>query len=79
MNGTAHEIGPVQFAADLTGVSGAGVDLTFSAQAARAHDERRLLFGSSYEQPFGTFAGTLPQAGPLAAAYGVMERHSARW
>jgi hypothetical protein len=32
----------------------------------------------SCEQPFGTFAGSLPVAGPLHG-WGVMERHEALW
>jgi hypothetical protein len=31
-----------------------------------------------YEQPFGTFTGSLPVAGPLHG-WGVMERHEALW
>ena len=34
---------------------------------------------SDYEQPFGTFTGELPGAGPLAEGWGVMERHDVRW
>jgi hypothetical protein len=32
----------------------------------------------SYGQPFGTFAGSLPVAGPLHG-WVVMERHEALW
>jgi len=34
---------------------------------------------SEYEQPFGTFRGTLPGGLELAEGYGVMERHVAVW
>jgi len=38
-----------------------------------------LMLASDYRQPFGTFAGILPDATRLRAGYGVMERHAARW
>ena len=58
----------------------AGVgDLRFTALATRARKENLLLIASDYEQPFGTFAGTLPRGGDLRAGYGVMERHRVRW
>jgi hypothetical protein len=34
---------------------------------------------SDYEQPFGTFTGELPVAGPLREGWGVMERHEVSW
>jgi hypothetical protein len=58
----------------LDGVGG----LRFAAQAVRAKRESYLVVASDYEQPFGTFAGTLPIAGALQG-WGVMERHSALW
>ncbi len=60
------------------GLAGVG-DLRFTALATRARKENLLLIASDYEQPFGTFAGALPLAGPLRAGYGVMERHRVRW
>ena len=60
------------------GFAGVG-DLRFQARATRARRENLLLIASDYEQPFGTFAGSLPHAGPLRAGWGVMERHAARW
>lgn len=80
VEGAAHEVGPVEFAADLSGVRFAeGGALAFGAEAARARRERLLLVGSDYEQPFGTFTGELPGAGRLASGWGVMERHEAWW
>ena len=38
-----------------------------------------MLLKSDYEQPFGTFTGSLPVAGALRSAWGVMERHDALW
>ena len=73
--GSPHEVGPVQFAADLSSVG----RLRFSAEAVRARRENRLLVRSDYEQPFGTFGGELPVAGPLREGWGVMERHDVRW
>jgi hypothetical protein len=59
----------------LAGVGG----LRFDAQATRARRENLVLIASDYEQPFGTFTGTLPVAGELRSGRGVMERHEARW
>ena len=60
---------------ELRGVGG----LAFTAEATRAQRENFVVIASDYEQPFGTFAGELPVAGPPARAWGVMERHEARW
>jgi hypothetical protein len=80
--GQPQHVAPVRFAPDLSLVhfSGDGAEpLRFTAEAARSHRERLLVISSVYEQPFGTFAGSLPHAGPLREGYGVMERHEARW
>ena len=80
VDGRAHEVGPVRFAGDLSGVEFAGGGaLEFRAEASRARRERLLIVASDYEQPFGTFAGVLPGAGRLRSGLGVMERHAARW
>lgn len=75
VDGVAHEVGPVEFAADLSAVGG----LRFAAEATRARRERLLVVASDYEQPFGSFTGALPVAGRLREGWGVMERHAARW
>ena len=75
VDGEPHHVPPQAFAADLASVGG----LAFTPEATRAHREDLLLVASDYEQPFGTFTGTLPVAGELAAGLGVMERHAARW
>jgi hypothetical protein len=72
--GEPHEVGPVTFDG-LDGVAG----LRFTREATRARRENLLVFRSEYEQPFGTFAGELPGAGPLREGWGVMERHDVRW
>jgi uncharacterized protein DUF2804 len=74
IDGEPHPVGPVEFDG-LTGVGG----LRFTAEAARARRDNLLVIASDYEQPFGTFSGELPIAGPLREGYGVMERHEARW
>jgi Domain of unknown function (DUF2804), C-terminal len=74
IDGVPREVGPVAFG----GLRGVG-DLRFSAAATRARRDRMLLVSSDYEAPFGTFTGVVPEAGELAAAWGVMERHDARW
>jgi hypothetical protein len=75
VDGEPHEVGPVAFAPDLTAVG----DLRFAAEATRAQRENLLVMRSDYEQPFGTFSGALPVAGPLRDGLGVMERHEVRW
>jgi Protein of unknown function (DUF2804) len=73
IDGEPHEVEPQAFD-DLHGVGG----LRFSAEATRAHAENALILASDYEQPFGTFSGTLPVAGEITGL-GVMERHRAVW
>jgi hypothetical protein len=53
--------------------------LRFAAEATRVRRENLLVVRSDYEQPFGTFSGELPGAGPLRQGCGVMERHEVRW
>jgi len=78
--GEAREVGPVAFAEDLGSVAFAeGGALEFAAGAMRARHDNLLIFRSDYEQPFGTFRGTLPGGIELAEGYGVMERHVAVW
>lgn len=80
LDGVPVEAAPARFADDLSAVAtGDGGDLRFAAEAVREREENLLLVRSSYRQPFGTFAGTLPGGVALAAGYGVMERHTARW
>jgi Protein of unknown function (DUF2804) len=74
VDGVPHAVDPPSFDG-LRGVAG----LTFTAQATRARREDYVVIASDYEQPFGTFAGELPVAGRLREAWGVMERHVARW
>ena len=73
LGGEPHEVGAQPF----DGLAGVG-DLTFEALATRAKRENYLVLASDYEQPFGTFTGSLPVAGPLHG-WGVMERHEALW
>jgi hypothetical protein len=74
VDGAPHELGAPRFDG-LAGVDG----LRFAAEASRARKEDLVLIASDYEQPFGTFTGSLPVAGELREGYGVMERHEARW
>jgi Protein of unknown function (DUF2804) len=75
IDGVAHEVGPVRFAAGLDAVG----DLRFTPEAERVRRDDLLLVASDYRQPFGSFAGTLPDGTELASGQGVMERHRARW
>ncbi len=80
VDGEPREVGPVSFAADLSSIAFAeGGELRFAAEAERRRRDELLVFASDYAQPFGTFAGTLPGGVEVAEAFGVMERHSARW
>ena len=74
VGGEPHAVGVPRF----DGLAGVG-DLRFEAQATRARKEDLVLIASDYEQPFGTFTGSLPVAGELRRGWGVMERHEARW
>ena len=73
--GEPREVGPVEFAGDLSRVG----DLRFTREAVRAARENLILLRSDYEQPFGTFAGELPGGIPLREGWGVMERHEVFW
>lgn len=80
VDGVPHEVGPVAFTPTLDGVRFAEGDaITFCAESVRERHDALGPIRSDYVQPFGTFAGALPGAGTLAAAFGVMERHHARW
>jgi hypothetical protein len=82
VDGRPSEVGPVEFAADLSRVRFAersGGELRFREWAAREHRTRAVLFRSSYRQPFGIFEGELPGGLRLVEGYGVMEEHDAWW
>ena len=71
--GMPRELAPQVFDG-LAGVGG----LRFSAEATRARRENLVLMSSEYEQPFGSFAGTLEDL-ELREGFGVMERHAVAW
>jgi hypothetical protein len=75
IDGRATEPGPSKFDDELQGVDG----LRFTAEAVRERRDNLLLIRSAYRQPFGTFAGKLPDGAELAEGYGVMEEHDAWW
>lgn len=81
IDGRAAHVGPARFSPDLSAVRAAAgpLDLRFAGEATRARRENLLLVRSSYEQPFGTFTGTLAAGVALAEGFGVMERHDAVW
>jgi hypothetical protein len=74
VDGEPRELPPQAFDG-LAGVGG----LRFSAQSMRARRESLLIMRSAYEQPFGSFAGALPEVGELREGWGVMERHAVVW
>ena len=73
VDGEPHHVGRLPF----DGLDGVG-ELRFTPLAVRTHHENYLVLASDYEQPFGTFSGSLPIAGEIAG-HGVMERHDALW
>jgi hypothetical protein len=85
--GKPHEVAPVHFAPDLSGIASAdggtasaeGSRLRFTAEAQRSRRESLLVVRSEYRAPFGSFAGTLPGGIELAHGLGVVEHHRARW
>ena len=80
VDGRASEVGPVEFAEDLSRVSFSdGGSLAFEEWSARVDNTNLGFFRNVYRQPFGTFSGTLPGGLRLTEGYGVMERHEARW
>lgn len=80
VDGLPHEVGPVAFAEDLSGVQlPDGAALAFHAEAVRERDENFRLIRSQYRQPFGTFSGSLGAGLALREGLGVMERHVAHW
>jgi Protein of unknown function (DUF2804) len=70
-----REVGPVEFADDLSAVAG----LRFSEWSRRRANTNLVVFRNRYVQPFGAFSGELPGGPRLAEGYGVMEEHDVRW
>ena len=79
LDGEPSELPPVEFAPDLSWISGPGLELTFSEWSAREDDTNALLLKSKYRQPFGTFRGKLSPGTELREGYGVMESHDVFW
>ena len=81
VDGVATEAPPVRFDEALTEV--AALDGSFAlrcaVEAVREREDHLGPLRSTYAQPFGTFAGTLPGGLVLERGFGVMERHSAAW
>jgi Protein of unknown function (DUF2804) len=75
VEGEPREVGPQQFAPDLSGVG----DMRFEEWCSREDHTRRGPFRSDYRQPFGAFSGILPGGLELEFGYGVMEWHDVRW
>jgi hypothetical protein len=80
VDGEPREVGPVEFADDLSSVSFVdGGALRFHEWSAREARINLLLLRNTYRQPFGTFEGELPGGIRLAEGYGVMEEHDVLW
>ena len=79
VDGEPSEVGPVEFADDLSEIRSADGTLLFHGWAAREDRTNLLLMRSYYRQPFGTFEGSLPGGLRLAEGYGVMEDHEVWW
>ena len=79
-DGVPAEVGPVDFAEDLSWIAAAdGSRLEFHAEAERSRSDNLLILRSDYRAPFGTFSGSLPGGLELTGGRGVMEHHRARW
>jgi hypothetical protein len=80
VDGEPREVGPVEFAPDLSRISFAeGGALDFEARATRVNRMNLGVVRSDYRQPFGDFRGELPGGVRLAAGRGVMEEHETWW
>lgn len=83
VSGRPYEVPPVRFGPDLDELFGMdGTLLHFDEEAGRSRRESLGVVSSVYEQPFGRFHGVLPGGVELSQsepAFGVMERHRARW
>ena len=80
VDGEPRELGPVQFADDLSEVRfDEGGALAFNEWCSREDHTNRGLFRSDYRQPFGAFSGELPGGLRLSSGHGVMEWHDVRW
>lgn len=79
VGGLPHEVAPVTFDGLDAIDFGDGAALHFTGESTREQHEDLIVFANDYEQPFGTFSGTLPGAGELREGFGVMERHDVRW
>lgn len=83
VSGRPAEAPPVRFAADLSELWGTdGTLVRFEEEARRSRRDRLGLISSEYVQPFGRFSGVLPGGVELSeqdGAFGVMERHRAKW
>ncbi len=77
VDGEPVEVGPVEFAADLSRVG--GLEFEEWPGSARVDDTNVLVFSSRYRQPFGRFSGTLPNGLEVSEGYGVVESHDVRW
>jgi hypothetical protein len=81
VDGVPREPAPVVFDAALAEVRtpDGALELRCAQEAVRRRDDNLVVMRSRYEQPFGTFTGTLPGGIAVAEGYGVMERHDVRW
>jgi hypothetical protein len=79
VDGQPSEPGPVSFdglgAIDFED----GARLEFAEECERRREESRLLVRYFYQQPFGSFSGSLAGGVELERGLGVMEHHDAHW
>jgi hypothetical protein len=75
IDGVPREVGPQEFAADLSRVG----ELDFREWSTRQSNRNLVVMRNRYRQPFGEFRGTLPGGLALAEGYGVMEEHDVLW
>lgn len=85
IDGEPSELGAVAFGDDLGSATGLGwvACEPWRLSCAEEHvlrlQQNFVVVRSDLEQRFGAVTGSLPVAGDLAEAWGVMERHDVRW
>ena len=76
VDGEPREVGPAEFAPDLSARRRPALQRVVGARGAHA---TCCSSARDYRQPFGTFSGALPGGVELAEGFGVMEEHDVWW
>ena len=79
LDGAARAVAPATFGDDLGWAGGEPWRIACAREHVLRLRTNFVVARSDLEQRFGAVTGSLPFAGELAAAWGVMERHDVRW